>query len=58
MMPCVRSSAHAELKQDLQGKHEYEAYLKTTLAKKADLEKRVEANKHWIVSLKTADIAR
>lgn len=42
----------------MQGKHEYEAYLKTTLAKKADLEKRVEANKHWIVSLKTADIAR
>lgn len=45
----------AELKKDKEGYKEYEDYLKTMEMKKKDLQKRVNANKTWIVSSRAGE---
>jgi hypothetical protein len=42
----------AEIKEDQKGKKEYEDYLTKLNLQKADLQKRIDSNKEWLVGVK------
>ena len=48
--PTAPTSICADLKKDLEGRKEYVDYLATLEKQKAELRKRITANKEWIVS--------